>query len=296
MGSPVVILNSGSMVFTKLAEILSERGHPVIGSRRKVHASPAGISVLSLDEVADGKAALPPDVLVISLLPMWVPPPEPGPLSRLLPRLRGARRIIAFSSTQVADKKVHTPAAHVRSLGYRSAEQELRGFCSGAGIPWTILRPTGIYLPPYDHTVMPLAQLIRRFRFLPLAGFARGLRQPVHAHDLAMAAVNALSSDKAVDRSFDLPGGETLTFRAMAARIFRALGLVPLMVPVPTPLLALAFQAYRHLAPSVNGFPSDLANEVLVNMNTDMTYDIGPARVALDYRPRAFTPEFPSDF
>jgi nucleoside-diphosphate-sugar epimerase len=50
------------------------------------------------------------------------------------------------------------------------------------------------------------------------------LRQPVHADDLAAAALAALELEAAAGRSFNLGGGDTLTYRGMIERTFEALG------------------------------------------------------------------------
>jgi nucleoside-diphosphate-sugar epimerase len=68
------------------------------------------------------------------------------------------------------------------------AEAEVERFCAEPGVAWTILRPTLIYDEGRDGNVSRLAGLIRRFGVLPLSGEGEGLRQPVHAEDLAVGA------------------------------------------------------------------------------------------------------------
>src|SRR3546814_18582512 len=69
-----------------------------------------------------------------------------------------------------------------------------------------------------------MARFIRRFAFFPLFGSAQGLRQPIHAEDVAAACVVALQAPGAANRAYNLSGGETLAYRALVARVFAALG------------------------------------------------------------------------
>jgi nucleoside-diphosphate-sugar epimerase len=51
------------------------------------------------------------------------------------------------------------------------------------------------------------------------------LRQPVHAEDLAIGAIAAAASGgAAIDKTYAPSGGETMSYREMAGRIFDALG------------------------------------------------------------------------
>ena len=62
-----------------------------------------------------------------------------------------------------------------------------------------------------------------RFGFMPVNGKAEGLRQPVHAEDLASAAVAAILSQDDLPQVLNLSGGETLSYSDMVSKIFTAL-------------------------------------------------------------------------
>jgi nucleoside-diphosphate-sugar epimerase len=210
------------------------------------------------------------DAEVVSLLPMPLLPAR-------LATLKGTKRLVALSSTWV-----HTRAGEQIGIELAAAESEVRRFCAAADITWTFLRPTMMYRPPHDPNITVLARFIRRYRVMPLAGYGRGLRQPVYGDDVAQAVADALRSDATANRSFELPGGETLRFRDIVRRIFQALGLVPLLVPVPTTLLStIAPPLWRH---------------VIATMNTDMMFDVSEANAAFGYYPRAFDLHFPPNF
>src|SRR4051812_17638734 len=158
-------------------------------------------------------------------------------LANALPRLlhHSLSRVIAFSSTSVITKQESEIAAEreiVRQLA--DAERSIASECEQRNVGWTILRPTLIYAEGRDSNITPLSRLIRRFGFMPLVGGAQGLRQPVHAEDLAVAAIAAAASPAAVNNTYVLPGAETLAYREMVGRIFDGLGRPRRTISVPS--------------------------------------------------------------
>ena len=237
----------------------------------------------------DGSAPLaPPGAAVLSLAPLWALPP-------LLPRLGlgtgGAARLVALGSTSATVKADSGHEADRRvAAALDNAEAALRAQGgAGEGRPaWTVLRPTLIHDGETDGTVTAAARMIARFGAVPVQAPALGLRQPVHADEVAAALLAALDAPPSAvaGRAFDLPGGETLTYRAMLERIAAALGRRLRLVPLPAPLLTLglwaAHRAGRPLSPSV-----------FARMNRDQIFDAGPARAAFGYAPGPFRPVFP---
>jgi nucleoside-diphosphate-sugar epimerase len=134
-------------------------------------------------------------------------------LADALPRLfnPSLRRVVAFSSTSVTtkqDTEVTAERETIRKLA--DAERRIAAACEQHNVGWTILRPTLIYAAGRDTNITPLSRLIRRFGFMPLVGGAAGLREPVHAEDLAIGAIAAARSAAAVNKLYALPGTETL--------------------------------------------------------------------------------------
>jgi nucleoside-diphosphate-sugar epimerase len=119
-------------------------------------------------------------------------------------------RLVAFSSTSRFTKQTSdVPEERAVAASLAEAEAEVERFCAEQGVAWTILRPTLIYDEGRDGNVSRLAGLIRRFGVLPLSGGGEGLRQPVHAEDLAVGALRAAGSPAAENKAYDLVGGET---------------------------------------------------------------------------------------
>jgi nucleoside-diphosphate-sugar epimerase len=196
------------------------------------------------------------------------------------------RRLIVFSSTSVITKQDTEVAAEqetIRKLA--DAERRIAAACERHNVGWTILRPTLIYAEGRDTNITPLSRLIRRFGFMPLVGGAPGLRQPVHAEDLAIAAIAAASSPAAINKIYSLPGGETLTYREMIGRIFDGLRLPRRTISVPAFLWRTCFVLARPLFPGANVAMG-------IRMMKDMTFDSSPAIRDFGWNPRNFNPVF----
>jgi nucleoside-diphosphate-sugar epimerase len=209
-------------------------------------------------------------------------------LANALPRLfrPSLKRVVVFSSTSVITKQETEIAAEremIRKLA--DAERKIAAACEQHNVAWTILRPTLIYGAGRDTNITPLSRLIRRFGFMPLVGEASGLRQPVHAEDLAIGAISAASSPAAANKIYSLAGGETLTYREMIGRIFDGLKLPRRTVSVPPFLWRVSFILVKPLFPSANVAMG-------TRMMKDMTFDYTPAIQDFGWNPRNFKPVF----
>ena len=205
-----------------------------------------------------------------------------------LPRLITSRlqRVVVFSSTSVItrqDSSDDTDRDTARR--YKAIEERVSAICHGAGIGWTILRPTLIYAEGRDQNVTRLARIISRFGFMPVVGTASGLRQPVHAEDIATAAIACARTPKALNRTYELSGGDTITYHEMVGRIFDGLGRRRRIVPLPAALWAAAFAVAKPLFPGVS-----LA--MGLRMTKDMAFDHSAASADLGWTPRGFRPDF----
>jgi nucleoside-diphosphate-sugar epimerase len=196
------------------------------------------------------------------------------------------KRVVVFSSTSVLTKLDSEIAEERTGLGrLADAEQSIAKSCEGHGIAWTILRPTLIYAEGRDVNITPLSRLIRRFGFMPLVGGAKGLRQPVHAEDLAIGAIDAASAPAAANKFYSLPGGETLAYREMIGRIFDGMKLPRRTINIPAPVWRAAFVVAKPLFPGANVAMG-------IRMMKDMTFDATSAVEDFGWQPRAFHPLF----
>ncbi|WP_206860109.1 NAD-dependent epimerase/dehydratase family protein [Lysobacter changpingensis] len=195
-------------------------------------------------------------------------------------------RVIAFGSTSVEVKRGSADAAE-RDVARRLREGEELVFATAAkrSATATLLRPTLIYGAGRDATLTRIAQLARRWGRFPLPRGANGLRQPVHADDLAAAAFACANTPATQGQTYALPGGETLTYRDMVARVLASLTPPPTLIELPSPM----FNAALFVA-QLTGRATGLGEAAVRRMRSDLTFDIGPAQRDFGYAPRPFRP------
>jgi nucleoside-diphosphate-sugar epimerase len=258
---PAVVAGATSIVGRYLLPRLLAAGYDVHAvSRRAAPAwSPPGVSWHSMD-IADAWSEAPSEPFLVHLAPLWLAPPL---ISNLLPR--GLRRVVAFGSTSRFTKaRSRDPDERALAARLAAAETAVESACETAGVPWTVFRPTLIYGGEYDRSLATVAAFVRRFGFFPVAGDGRGLRQPVHADDLA--------------------GGTTLSYRHMVVRVFEGLGRTPRIVSLPLAAYRAALKIARCLPQCRNLSPA-----MADRMASDLCFDATDAGRDLAYSPRPFS-------
>lgn len=193
-----------------------------------------------------------------------------------------SRRLVAFSSTSALTKSNSAESADRDiSAQLREGEARLRELHPNV----TILRPTMIYGGPGDRNVERVAQQLQKFSFFPLVGSGMGLRQPVHADDLATAAVLAARSSLASGKAYNLAGSEVLPFRQMIQRIGTANNATVRFVSIPLPAARTALLLLSPF-PRFRGLPLGS----LERMSKDLVFDTFEANQDFGYAPRTFEP------
>lgn len=195
-------------------------------------------------------------------------------------------RVVMFGSTSADVKRDSTDTAE-RAIAQRllQAEALLFGTAAARGQAATVLRPTLVYGAGRDHNVTRIAQLARRLRGFALPADADGLRQPVHVDDLADAALACADAPDTHGRTYAVPGGETLAYREMVARVLSAVRPSPRLVVLPAPV----FRGVLSIA-RLGGVARDFNDAALARMREDLVFDAGPAQRDFGYAPRAFAP------
>jgi nucleoside-diphosphate-sugar epimerase len=281
-GTAAVVLGATSLVGRFLVDRLVEAGVNTTAVSRRPQATRPGVSWITTDLTALELPAATSRSVAFSALPIWLLPAALPALQRI-----GVLRLVAFSSTS-RYTKVGSPIDSEREVVRRliEGETQLEAFCEKNEIAWTILRPTVIYAEGLDLSITRLANLIRKLHILPLAGDALGKRQPVHADDLAAGALAAATSPATRNRSYDVPGGEILSFRSMSERIFEGMGRRPMIVSVPPPIWRLGLSLASVWMPG-------MTTEMGSRMADDLVFDPTPAERDFSWRPRGFRPHFP---
>ena len=195
-------------------------------------------------------------------------------------------RLVAFSSTSAFTKADSTDSAEQQVAATLNAgEIAVQRAAAATGARWTLLRPTLIYGAGLDANLTRVARFVDRWRYFPLVGSGSGLRQPVHACDLAATAMRAAAPAAPGHACYTLAGGTTLSYRDMIAAVFLSLHRKPRLVTIPHGLLPLAVGIARRLPRW-----RDLTPAMFDRMNRDLAFDDTPARTDLGHDPRAFAP------
>ena len=187
-------------------------------------------------------------------------------------------RVVATSSMS-AESKQASPVAAEREVSrrLRDGEAALARACERRGVAWTVLRPTLIYGAARDRSLTPLARRAARWRVFGLPA-GTGLRQPVHAADVAQAALRALDGG-ATGRIIRIGGGERLSAAEMFARVRDSLPVRTLPLRIPTPLIRLG----ARLLPPLRG--------PLERLEQDLVADNAELEKLLGVHPRGFSPD-----
>ncbi|MHB1951572.1 MAG: NAD-dependent epimerase/dehydratase family protein [Acidiferrobacteraceae bacterium] len=277
-----LILGAGGLVAPFLAARLSMMGYQgVMVSRKRPPGDPVPAFPWHSFDLA-GRLPWPGEwvdgACLFSSVPLWLVPRHIGMLAE-----QGLRQIIAFSSTSVYTK-ARSRSVRDRWVAdrLRQAEADLVNVCDAKGLPYTILRPTLVYGSWRDRNITAIVDFTRRFGFFPITRPGRGLRQPVHADDLAAAAIRCLGTAAARGRAYNLPGGETLTYREMVERVCASARCRLRLVQIPSGIVS---------ALTALTFPRSRARQLgalMLRMNEDLSFDAGEAARDLDYRPRTF--------
>lgn len=202
-------------------------------------------------------------------------------------RENGVRRIVVFSSTSGITKANSSSSAEREvAATFARSEELVASTCQRLEIAYTIFRPTMIYGGGRDRNVSDIARVVKKFGVFPILGKGIGLRQPVHIADLAEACILAANSPASFNRTYNLSGGETLTYRQMVERIFKAMGKRAKIVSLPVSLFGLAIGVVR-LSPKFKHLKLEMARR----MDRDLYFDHDSAAKDFGYSPRPFLPD-----
>ena len=271
---PVLVFGASSQIGFFLLPMLVERGARVLAVSRRLQADPSAVTWLR-GSLPDQPPQIADDVESIVSF---------GPLDALAAWLKhrptsALRRVIATSSMSAESKRdSQVPAERALARRLREGEAALASACDSHGVAWTVLRPTLIYGAGMDRSLTPLACRAMRTRVFALPP-GRGLRQPVHAQDIALAVLAALRQPASAGRVIPIGGGERLSAAQMFARVRESLPLRTLPVPVPR----LAVSIAKGLLPNLRG-PLSRLDQDLIADNTEL------ARL-LEVHPRGFVPD-----
>jgi nucleoside-diphosphate-sugar epimerase len=270
-----VVFGASGAIGRFLLPRLLESGHDVFAVSRDARASADLRMRWLVGSLPHDVPALPDGATIFSL----------GPLDAFAEwfAARGARdaRVIAIGSRSI-DTKKDSADARERDVATRLARAEAS--LAQAGARATVLRPTLIYGAALDRSLTPLVAFARRCRVFPYVTGANGLRQPVHAVDLA-AACSALARTMPPRRVYDVGGGERIAFSEMLRPVRASLPFRAIALPVPLAIAAAGARVAR-LAPAFRAATAG----ALARLQDDLVADDADAVADFGWAPRAFRP------
>jgi nucleoside-diphosphate-sugar epimerase len=271
----VLVSGATSQIGRYLLARLSLAGVPVVAISRRPQPPLAGVEW----RVGDARAVLDASAgerweAIVSFSPLegwadWLATQAVAP----------APRIIATSSMSVVTKQGSAQADEQHVVArLQSGEQGVAAQSARLGMQWTVFRPTLIYGAGIDRSLTPIVARAQRLRLFPIP-MTRGMRQPVHADDIAQAVLAALDSEGAAGRVLEIGGGERLDYMAMFQRVHASVGRSTL--PLYLPLWALRLLAA--CVPRARGPVSRLEQDLIADNNA--------LQSLLGVRPRPFQPD-----
>lgn len=269
----VLVVGGSSQIGHFLLPRLQAAGEPIMAVSRTPRPAQDGVAWVR-GALPDAMPVLPALSAIISFGPLralteWLAQAPPD----------GAPRVIATSSMSAETKRDSAvPAEREISRQLRAGEVALAAACARHGCAWTVLRPTLVYGAGLDQSLSPIARRALRTRVFPMPA-GRGLRQPVHADDIAQAVLAALECPAAGGRILPIGGGERLPCAEMFARVRRSLPRATVAVPLPAWLLRWGQWAW----PPLRG--------PLSRLDRDLVADNGELQRLLHVQPRPFQPD-----
>lgn len=270
---PIFVIGASSQIGVFLLPRLRQQGRVVLALSRK----PAQQDAQGVCWLQGAIESLPEQVglsAVVSFGPMdglakWLARHNVAPAPRLI-----------VTSSMSAESKRHSSIPEDRALSQwlRDAETELLAQCARLQMQCLIFRPTLIYGAGRDKSLTPIVQRALRWRVFPIPQ-ARGLRQPVHADDIAQAVMAALERAEWPQPIMAIGGGERLPYHVMFERIYASLPARAL--PLPLPLWGLHLAA--RLSPRLRGPVSRLEEDLLAGNEV--------LQMQLGVQPRPFHPQ-----
>jgi NADH dehydrogenase len=193
---------------------------------------------------------------------------------------QGAANLIAAAQHAGVKRFIHMSALGTRPNAvsrYHQTKWAAEEAVRQSGLACTIFRPSLIF-GPNDQFVNLFARMSRFSPVLPILGRPDARFQPVSVQEVAAAFVSAIDEPRAIGQTFDLCGGETVTFTEILQGILAATHRQRILLRIPRPLAQAQAAALEFLFPRLLKQAPPLNRDQLLMLQEDNTGNGLPAR------------------
>ena len=151
----------------------------------------------------------------------------------------GTEHVVAEAVRAGVPRFIHMSAMgamHDPRYGYLEAKWQAEQAVKGAGLAWTIFRPSVVF-GPGDEFITTLAGLVRAAPVIPVVGDGQSKFQPVSVGEVAEAFRRAVDDPAMVGNTYELGGGKVYAYEEMLDVIAAKLGKRKRKVHVPVGLM-----------------------------------------------------------
>lgn len=202
--------------------------------------------------------------------------------------VEGARNIVRAAKQAAVKRYLHMSALGTRPGAvsrYHKTKWEAEEVVRSSGLAFTIFRPSLIY-GAHDQFVNQFAQMSRWSAVLPVMG--QGTFQPIPVELVAQSFVRAIDEPLAVGQTYDLVGGEILTFEEILDQILSVTGRKRLKMPMPLPFSLGLAGILKCIYPTVIGKAPPLNRDQLIMLQEQTIGSPQPAWTLFGFKPEPF--------
>ena len=193
---------------------------------------------------------------------------------------RGTQNVLAAAQRAGVRRFVHMSALGTRPDAvsrYHKSKWAAEEAVRNGGVDYTIFRPSLIY-GRKDHFVNLFAKIIRWSLVVPVMGRSDAKFQPVPVEAVAASFVKSLSEEKAIGKTFDLCGVETLTMPSLIDQILEVMRRRRLKLRVPAAVAKGQAALLEFVFPRLLRKAAPLNRDQLIMLNEDNVGNGNPAR------------------
>jgi nucleoside-diphosphate-sugar epimerase len=186
----------------------------------------------------------------------------------------GIKRAIFISTTAIFTQ-LNARSRTVRVAAERAIET--------SGLDYTILRPTMIYGSPRDRNMWRLIKFMRISPIVPVVGDGKSLQQPIYVDDVAAAILGCLKSDTTLGKSYNIAGGQALTYNEVIDTIARQMNKRAWKLHVPSKPVVSLLRFFERV-----GIPFPIKAEQVLRLNENKDFSYAEAQRDFGFSPLVF--------